>query len=83
VAWEHPADRAALNTLARHSRLRRRGPQDRRILGERGLRHLFLANAVRVGPNQRPKLDALYDEVIATFEWPRRPQLYVNADAIP
>jgi len=30
---------------------------------------------------QRPKLDALYDEVIATFEWPRRPSLR-HADAI-
>jgi len=48
------------------------------FFGERGLRHLFLANAVRVGPQQRPKLDALYTEVLGTFDWPVRPQLYVT-----
>jgi Zn-dependent protease with chaperone function len=49
------------------------------FFGERGVRHLFLANAVRVGPRQRPKLDALYTEVIATFDFPgERPELYVS-----
>ena len=33
---------------------------------------------MRVGPRQRAKLDALYTEVLATFDWPTRPQLYVT-----
>jgi hypothetical protein len=43
---------------------------------------------VRVGPRQRPQLDALYSEVLETLDWPggadprvdrtRRPQLYVT-----
>jgi Zn-dependent protease with chaperone function len=78
LAWEHPADRAALNTLRAIPGFDEVVRKVAGFLGERGLRHLFLANAVRVGPRQRPKLDALYTEVLATFDWPTRPQLYVT-----
>ena len=78
IAWEHPADRAALNTLRGIP-----GFDDlvRKVLGffgERGIRHLFLANAVKIGPRQRPKLNALYAEVLETLDWPERPELYVT-----
>jgi len=78
LAWEHPADRAALNTLRAIPGFDDVVRKIAGFFGERGLRHLFLANAVRVGPRQRPQLDALYSEVLATFDWPRRPQLYVT-----
>jgi Zn-dependent protease with chaperone function len=78
LAWEHPADRAALNTLRAIPGFDEVVRKVAGFFGERGLRHLFLANAVRVGPRQRPKLDALYTEVLATFDWPTRPQLYVT-----
>jgi Zn-dependent protease with chaperone function len=48
------------------------------FFGERGVRQLFLANAVRVGPRQRPKLNSVYTEVLETLDWPTRPQLYVT-----
>lgn len=78
TAWEHPADRAALNSLRAIP-----GFDDlvRKILGyfgEAGVRQLFLANAVRVGERQRPKLHALYGEVMETMDWPVRPDLYVT-----
>lgn len=78
IAWEHPADRAALNSLRSIP-----GFDDlvRKILGyfgEAGVRQLFLANAVRVGERQRPKLHALYSEVLDTMDWPVRPDLYVT-----
>ncbi|MDX2185259.1 MAG: M48 family metallopeptidase [Gemmatimonadaceae bacterium] len=77
-SWEHPADRAALNAMRALP-----GFDDvvRRVVGffgERGVRNFFLANAVRVGPTQRPKLDALYTEVLATFDVKDRPDLYVT-----
>lgn len=78
AAWEHPADRAALNTLRSIPGF---DEVVRRILGffgERGIRHVFLANAVRVGPRQRPALDALLTEVLETLDWPERPELYVT-----
>jgi len=77
-SWEHPADRAALNAMRA---LPGFDEVVRKVLGafgERGIRHLFLANAVRVGPQQRPKLDALYTEVLATFDVSDRPELYVT-----
>jgi Zn-dependent protease with chaperone function len=79
VAWEHPADRAALQAL--------RGVPGvdeviRKILallgGERGIRLLFQGNAVRVGPAQFPRLWHLHTEVCTTFDWPDVPELYVS-----
>lgn len=77
IAWEHPADRAALNTLRALPGFDQVVRKVMSLLGERGVRHLFTANAVRIGPRQRPKLHALYGEVLATLDWPERPDLYV------
>ncbi|MDQ3137770.1 MAG: M48 family metallopeptidase [Gemmatimonadota bacterium] len=79
VSWEHPGDRAALQTLRAVP-----GVDDviRRTLallgGERGVRLLFLGNAVRVGAAQFPKLWHLHHEVVTTFDWPAVPELYVS-----
>jgi Zn-dependent protease with chaperone function len=79
VAWEHPADRAALQALRAVP-----GVDEviRKILallgGERGIRLLFQGNAVRVGPAQFPRLWHLHTEVCTTFDWPDVPQLYVS-----
>ena len=79
VSWEHPADRAALQALRAVP-----GVDDliRKVLamlgGERGIRLLFQGNAVRVGPNQFPRLWQLHNEVATTFDWPTVPELYVS-----
>ena len=79
VTWEHPADRAALQTLRAIP-----GVDEviRKILGmlggERGVRLLFQANAVRVGPTQFPKLWQMHVEMCATFDWAHVPELYVT-----
>src|SRR4051812_34397449 len=77
-AWEHPADRAALNTLRAIPGFDEVVRKVAGFFGERGVRQLFLANAVQVGPNQRPKLDQLWTEVLETLDWPERPELYVT-----
>lgn len=82
VAWEHPADRAALQTLRALPGFDEVIRKIAAAISDRGVRHLFTASAVRVGPRQRPKLDALWSEVIATFDWPKRPQLYVTQTPI-
>jgi Zn-dependent protease with chaperone function len=81
-AYEHPADRAALNTLRALPGFDEVVRKVAGFLGERGVRQLFLANAVRVGPNQRPQLDALYTEVLQTLDWPTRHELYVSQTPI-
>jgi Zn-dependent protease with chaperone function len=79
VAWEHAADRAALQALRAVP-----GVDEviRKILallgGERGIRLLFQGNAVRVGPAQFPRLWHLHTEVCTTFDWPDVPELYVS-----
>jgi Zn-dependent protease with chaperone function len=79
VSWEHPADRAALQTLRAIP-----GVDEiiRKVLGmlggERGIRLLFQGNAVRVGPTQFPKLWHLHTEVTTTFDWDPVPELYVS-----
>ena len=78
LTWEHPADRAALNTLRALPGFQTVVNQVASVFGERGVRHLFTANAVRVGPTQRPDLDALWTDVLKTMDWPTRPQLYVT-----
>ena len=82
TAWEHPADRAALNTLRALPGFDEVVRKVAGFFGERGVRQLFLANAVRVGPQQRPKLDALYGEVLATLDAPARWELYVSQTPI-
>jgi Zn-dependent protease with chaperone function len=76
-AWEHPADRAALNALRALPGFDEAVRRVMGFLGERGVRQLFLANAVRVGPQQRPKLNQLYSEVLETLDAPERWDLYV------
>jgi Zn-dependent protease with chaperone function len=79
VSWEHPADRAALQALRSVP-----GFEDvvRKIVamlgGERGIRLLFQANAVRVGPAQFPKVWSTHIEVTTTFDWPVVPELYIS-----
>jgi hypothetical protein len=70
LAWEHPADRAALNTLRAIPGFDEVVRRVAGFFGERGLKNLFLANAVRIGPRQRPKLYALYEEALDTLDWP-------------
>jgi len=79
VTWEHPADRAALQSLRAVP-----GFDDvvRKIIsilgGERGIRLLFQGNSVRTAPSQFPRAHALMVEVAATFDWPTVPELYIS-----
>lgn len=76
--WEHPADRAALDTLRAIPGFDEVVRKTAGFISERGVRQLFLANAVQVGPLQRPRLHALLAEVCGTLDWPIHPELYVT-----
>ncbi len=78
VSWEHPADRAALQTLRSVPGFDEVVKKIVGFFGERGIRLLFQANAVRVGPTQFPKLNQLYTDVLTTMDWPDRPELFVS-----
>ena len=77
-AWEHPADKAALSAL-------RRLPVFDDVLrklfgffGEKPIRLAFQANAVKVGPNQYPRIWAMYQDVLRTMDSPKEYPLYVS-----
>src|SRR5258708_32755344 len=75
-AWEHPADRAALNAMRAIPGF---GDVVRKIygfFGERGVRLLLQANAVRVGPSQFPKVNPAFDDVCAPMDLSPRPDLF-------
>ena len=54
VTWEHAADRAALQTLRSVPGFDEVVKKIYGFLGERGIRLIFQADAVRVGPTQFP-----------------------------
>ncbi|HSW30876.1 MAG TPA: M48 family metallopeptidase [Longimicrobiales bacterium] len=81
-SWEHPADKAALTAL-------RRIPVFDEVLrklfgffGEKPVRLAFQANAVRVGPNQFPRVHALYKDVLKTLDAPHEYPLYISQTPI-
>src|SRR2546423_9719462 len=78
VSWEHPADRAALQTLRSVPGFDEVVKKIVGFFGERGIRLLFQANAVRVGPTQFPRMNQLYTDVLTTMDWPDRPELFVS-----
>jgi Zn-dependent protease with chaperone function len=81
-AWEHPADRAALNTLRAIPGFDEVVRKVAGFFGERGIRQLFLGDAVQVTAGQRPQLNAMWTEVLETLDWPERPELYVTQTPI-
>ncbi len=79
VSWEHPADRAALQGLRAVPGF---DTAVRKILafigGEQGIRLIFQANAVKVGPKQFPTLHSMMTEVKASLDWEKDVELYVS-----
>jgi Zn-dependent protease with chaperone function len=77
-AWEHPADRAALQTLRAVPGFDQVVKKSIGFLGERGIRMMFQANAVRVSARQFPELHRLMNEVQNTLDWPEEVPLFVS-----
>ena len=77
-SWEHPADRAALNSL-------RKIPAFDEVLrklfgffGEKPVRLAFQANAVRCSPTQFPRVHRLYQQAAANLDAPAEYKVYVS-----
>ncbi len=78
VSWEHAADRAALQSLRSVPGFDEVVKKVFAFIGERGVRLLFQADAVRVGATQFPRLNALYTDVLTSMDWEVRPDLFVS-----
>lgn len=82
VTWEHPADRAALQALRSVPGFDQAVKKIIGFLGERGVRLLFQANAVRVGPTQFPKVHSLMSEVRTTLDWDDDVEVFISQTPI-
>src|SRR5712692_3053589 len=78
VTWEHPADRAALQSLRSVPGFDEVVKKIYGFIGERGVRLIFQADAVRVGPTQFPRLNQLYTDILTSMDWAERPELFVS-----
>jgi Zn-dependent protease with chaperone function len=82
VTWEHPADRGALQAVRAVPGFNDAVRKIVGFFGERGIRLIFQANAVRVGPSQFPRLHHLMTEVRTTMDWPDEVPLFVSQTPI-
>ena len=78
IAWEHPADRAALNALRKIPGFDMVLRKVFGMFGERALLLAFKANAVRVTENQYPDVHARLVRVCEVLDVDEIPELFVS-----
>jgi Zn-dependent protease with chaperone function len=76
-AFEHPADRAALVALRKMTGFDTLVKTIIGNLGERKIRMIFLANSIRLGPKQVPRIHRLLAEACEILGIEDVPELYV------
>ena len=87
-AYEHPADKAAMSALRKVPGFDLALRKLIGLIGERSLRQLYLASAVRVTSTQFGKVHEIYQECLDVMDVADRPELFiaqtpiVNAGAI-
>ncbi|QGN34216.1 M48 family metallopeptidase [Microlunatus sp. Gsoil 973] len=82
-AYEHPADRGALVALRAIPGFDAVLKAVSGAIGERSVRLLYLASAVRVSPRQYPDLHQMITECATTLDLQPIPELYVQQDPAP
>ncbi|MCA9564482.1 MAG: M48 family metallopeptidase, partial [Myxococcales bacterium] len=78
TAFVHPADQAALSALRKVPALDLILRKLIGFIGERSVRLVYLASAVKVGEHQFPRLNTIYQECLETLGVEERPELYVS-----
>ncbi len=81
-AWEHPADRAALNAVRKLPAFDVALRKVFGIFGERSLRLAFQANAVQVTEDQYPWIHERLERVCRVLDAETVPELYVSQDPV-
>ncbi|MFN7972629.1 MAG: M48 family metallopeptidase [Acidobacteriota bacterium] len=78
TAFQHPLDRTALSTLRKAAGLDWLIKNFFTVIGEKRLRLLFLASAVRVNARQFPEIHSIYLEACRTLDIADPPELFVT-----
>lgn len=82
-AYEHPADRGALVALRAIPGFDAVLKAISGAIGERSVRLLYLATAIRVSPRQYPEIHHLLNECATTLDLQPIPELYIQRDPTP
>lgn len=82
-AYEHPADRGALVALRAIPGFDTVLKAISAAIGERSVRLLYLATAIRVSPRQYPDIYQLLNECATTLDVQPIPELYIQRDPNP
>ena len=82
-AYEHPADRGALVALRAIPGFDAVLKAVSAAIGERSVRLLFLASAIRVSPRQYPLLHQMLNECATALDVQPVPELYVQQSPLP
>jgi Zn-dependent protease with chaperone function len=77
-AFQHPADRAATAALAQIPGVDQVVRKLTELKYERALRQTYLANAVKIAPQQLPELWTVYERAGDTLDLPLLPDLYTT-----
>jgi Zn-dependent protease with chaperone function len=77
-SWEHPADKAALSALRQLKGLDELIKILVSVTTECSLKLMILSSAVKVSQNQYPSLYRILTNVVDTFDWNYRPDLFVT-----
>lgn len=82
-AYEHPADRGALVAMRAVPGFDAVLKAVSGAIGERSIRLLYLATAIRVSPRQYPELHHMINECATTLDLHPIPELYIQQDPNP
>ncbi len=82
-AYEHPADRGALVALRAIPGFDGVLKAISGAIGERSVRLLYLATAIRVSPRQYPEIHQILNECATTLDLQPIPELYIQRDPNP
>jgi Zn-dependent protease with chaperone function len=77
-SWEHPADRAAMSAVKQLKGLDELVKLVLSATTEKSLKLIHLASSVKVSARQFPKLDTLLNDIVDTFDWPYKPDMFVT-----
>lgn len=82
-AYEHPTDRGALVALRAIPGFDSVLKAISGAIGERSIRLLYMATAIRVSPRQYPELHQMITECATTLDLKAIPELYVEQNPVP
>lgn len=82
LAWEHPSDAAALNSLRQMPGFDTAVRKAFGLIAERTLYMAALGSSVEVGPEQYPHINQIYEEVLHTLDAPTRYPLFLSQSPI-